>query len=254
MLGFLLISTHISFAGQSETSIDISKADSGLVMVKHESSKARAKIMIEKDGIKYTYDLQKDSENFPLQLGRGYYRVTIYENIGGNKYKGVESESFNVNLPDENSPFLQSVQAIDWSEAVNAVKKAKDLTKDCTEDIEKLEAIYNYIVHNLKYDLTKKDAIAAGYVPDIDKIVAAGGGICYDFSSVMAGMLRSVGIPAKLIKGYSKVTTVYHSWNEVYINGRWMIVDTSYDSQMNSYKSSYAMEKPSSWYDKKYEY
>ncbi len=221
--------------------------------VKHESPDVRIKVIVEKDGLKYTYDLNKHTEAFPLQMGQGYYKVTVYKNIGGSKYQGIKSESFNVILHDVNSPFLQPVQSINWNESVSAVKKAKDLIKDCTNDAEKVATIYNYIVHNLRYDYAKKN-VTTGYVPDIDEIVESGGGICYDFSSVMAGMLRSVGIPAKLVKGYSKVTTVYHAWNEVYLNGRWIIIDTSYDSQMNGYGSSYAMEKSALWYDKKYEY
>ena len=63
--------------------------------------------------------------------------------------------------------------------------------------------------------------------------------------SLFAAMLRSVGVPTKLIKGESSNVEGYHAWNEVYINGKWRIVDTSYDSQLKAggysiskYKSS----------------
>ena len=44
-------------------------------------------------------------------------------------------------------------------------------------------------------------------------------------------MLRSIGIPTKLVKGYKNDIDGYHAWNEVYISEKgWVIVDTTYDS------------------------
>jgi len=45
-------------------------------------------------------------------------------------------------------------------------------------------------------------------------------GICFDFSSLLAAMLRSQDIPAKLAMGFVATSPkpTYHAWNEVYIN------------------------------------
>jgi len=36
-------------------------------------------------------------------------------------------------------------------------------------------------------------------------------------------MLRSVGVPAKMVKGYTTNFKEYHAWNEVYVNDKWYI-------------------------------
>ena len=51
----------------------------------------------------------------------------------------------------------------------------------------------------------------------VDKVLEAKKGICFDYSAVMAAMLRSQGIPCKLVIGYAG--TVYHAWINVYIEG-----------------------------------
>ena len=40
-------------------------------------------------------------------------------------------------------------------------------------------------------------------------------GICFDYASLMTALLRSQGIPTKLMVGYSG--TVYHAWISVYL-------------------------------------
>ena len=43
-------------------------------------------------------------------------------------------------------------------------------------------------------------------------------------------MLRSVDVPTKLIMGYKDDIESYHAWNEVYLDGQWMVMDTTYDA------------------------
>lgn len=257
VLGFMLLGTNVCVAEQAVAFIDKANLPMGYITIKYDGlSSAKHKAILEKDGFQYTYTLDKakPAESFPLQMGNGSYKLTVYENVKGNSYRPVNSESFTAPISDSARPYLQSVQSIEWNDSTKAVIKARELTKNLNTDAEKVEVIHNYVVKNIKYDEGKINSIGANYLPNIDEIYSAGSGICYDFSSIMAGMLRSVGIPTKLIKGYSNTTTVYHSWNEIYLNGKWIIVDASYDSQMSERKQSYAMAKDVSWYDKKYEY
>ncbi len=43
-------------------------------------------------------------------------------------------------------------------------------------------------------------------------------------------MLRSIDIPTKLVMGYKNDIEKYHAWNEVYLDGKWINLDTTYDS------------------------
>ena len=48
------------------------------------------------------------------------------------------------------------------------------------------------------------------------KTLSTGKGICFDYASLAAAMLRSQGIPTKLIFGYVSPDDVYHAWNMFY--------------------------------------
>ena len=213
--------------------IDVGNANNGSFKAKYLSDK-KLKIMVTKGGDKYTYDLKGDNsyQSYPLQLGDGDYKVSIMENIGGNEYKYVLSVNVKVRSSNPNAKYLTSVQMINWTKSMAPIKKAKSLT-DGLSDQKKLEKIYNFVVNNIKYNssITK---LPSGYIPNINTTYSSKKGICYDFASIFAGMLRSVGIPTKLIKGTSSNVSGYHAWNEVYINGKWRIIDTSYDSQLKA--------------------
>lgn len=77
---------------------------------------------------------------------------------------------------------------------------AHQLTENLETDKEKLEAIYKYVVRNISYDYEKVNTICCRYNPDADSTLEEGKGICYDYASLTAAMLRSVSIPAKFVK------------------------------------------------------
>ncbi|UUZ86988.1 transglutaminase-like domain-containing protein [Paenibacillus sp. P26] len=57
-------------------------------------------------------------------------------------------------------------------------------------------------------------------------------GICYDASALFAAMLRSSGVPVKLVQGYAPGIRQYHAWNEVYLEGKgWITMDVTTDAQ-----------------------
>ena len=54
----------------------------------------------------------------------------------------------------------------------------------------------------------------SGYLPVLDTVLAEKKGICFDYAALMTGMLRSQGIPCKMIFGYAG--SVYHAWINVW--------------------------------------
>jgi len=117
------------------------------------------------------------------------------------------------------------------------IKKAASLTKGKTAS-QKVKAVYKWVVAKINYDRKKNPP--AGYVPSITQTYSSKKGICYDFAALFAAMLRSQGVPTKLVKGYADKVSGYHAWNEVYVNGKWQTIDTSYDAQVGGsmYKKS----------------
>ena len=207
---------------------------------------------------KYDYDLfgRNDFEYFPLQLGNGSYKVYIFENVQDTKYRVVKTQDVKADIKDPQNVYLASIQTIHWNSDMAVIKKAAELTKGLKTDKEKINAIYNYVVKAMSYDYDKINHIDSTYVPDIEQVIKDGKGICYDYSAVLAAMLRSQNIPTKLIKGYSTNVKGYHAWNEVYLadEKRWMVVDTTYDSVIMNSGKSVQMEKKASQYTKSKEY
>ena len=77
-----------------------------------------------------------------------------------------------------------------------------------------MEKIYDYVVANLTYDKAKASSVQSGYLPVLDSVLASKKGICFDYAALMTGMLRSQGVPCKLVVGYAG--TVYHAWINVW--------------------------------------
>lgn len=250
----LLSSTILSFGVNSDMFIAADKTEVGLVGIYFNSitNQNRMRLLIDKDGERYTYNIYKeeDIQQFPLQMGNGNYTVRIMENTEGNKYRTVSTKTIELNLANPEAVFLNSIQEINWDESMEAIKMAKALTKGMTSDQEKVNAIYNYITKNISYDRKKVNTLTTFYLPNIDSTLKDGQGICYDYSSLFASMLRSVGVSTKMVKGYtSELPNEYHAWNEVNIDGQWKVIDTTFDAVYVQANRKVSQFKDASKYD-----
>ncbi|WP_019913673.1 transglutaminase-like domain-containing protein [Paenibacillus sp. HW567] len=231
--------------------LNTAQLDQGVISVSYAVPKdKRVKLMITKDSNSYTYNLyaSKQTETFPLQQGNGSYKVSVLENTTGNKYKVISSETVDLSLSNANAVYLGSVQNVKWSSSDTTVLKAKQLTQGLTTDEAKVKAIYNYIVSNVKYDYTLASNVSTDYIPNNDNTLLTKKGICYDYASLFATMLRSEGIPTKLVMGNSSYVSTYHAWNEVLLNGKWVIIDTTVDAGLAKNSQTAGLIKDASKY------
>lgn len=197
-------------------SIDYSNVADGYVMVRYGASNSkRMKVQVTGPTTTYTYDLPASVwTTFPLSDGNGSYKVTALQNTQGSKYATLASVSFKVQLKDEFAPFIRPNQYVDYLHADKTVKKAAELTGKISDPLEKVAKIYDYVVTNFTYDTKKAASVKSGYLPVLDDVLAAKTGICFDYASLMAGMLRSQGVPCKLVVGYAG--EAYHAWINVW--------------------------------------
>lgn len=217
---------------------------------------SKMKVLVEKDNTKYYYDFDGKGkyENYSLNMGDGEYNIYLLENTEGKNYIIIDEWNIKAKIDSKNAIYTISNKIVNFEDSTAVIEKAEALTKGLKSDEDKAKAVYDYIINNVKYDLKKQKSIASGYLPNIEEIMNSGSGICYDFAAIYAGMLRSVGISTKLIMGTSKNVKGYHAWNEVLVNGKWVIVDTSYDSQANQVKSKVSMYKLPIDYNKDKQY
>ena len=207
--------------------IDASNASKGYVMVKQSGVSKRLKVQIVMGDKKYNYDLNNagNYEAFPLQMGNGTYKIRIMQNKEGNTYFELFSAQINVTLDSSYAPFLAPSQYVNYNASSATIKKAFDLCSKSTTDVEKLTVVYNWIINNITYDTQKAATVQSGYLPNVDSILQSKKGICFDYAAVMAAMLRSQGVPTKLVVGTVSAADLNHAWNEVYLEGKgWVTV------------------------------
>ena len=199
-------------------SIDYSNRSQGYVMVRYSGSAVKAKVQITTPkGMTCTYTLAPSEAYaaFPLQDGSGSYTVNVLENAYDDYYAVLDSQNIDVTLADEFLPFLYPNLYVSFAEGSGTVELAEELAASAGGDLGYLTEVYHYVIRNIKYDTQKAENIPADYIPDLDETIATGKGICFDYASLMAGLLRSGGIPTKLVFGYSG--SAYHAWISVYI-------------------------------------
>ncbi len=224
--------------------IDASDIAKGYVIIRNSTSSKRLKVQIIKGSSTYNYDLKNGGINeiYPLQLGDGSYKVRVMENTSGNKYIPLLEQTIDVKLNNSLSPFLQPNQYVMYGSNWRIVAKANELTKGKKTEAEKIAAIYDYIIKNIKYDKHKANTVQPGYLPNIDETLTSGKGICFDYAALMSGMLRSQGIPTRLIVGTVSPNDINHAWNEVYLKDKgWVSVKIQFEgSTWNRMDSTFA--------------
>jgi transglutaminase-like putative cysteine protease len=210
--------------------IDASHSSQGYVMIRRKSDRAQViRISLGRASLTYQLNTGGAFEVFPLQMGDGEYKVEAFEQISGRKYRPVSAVAFPADLVSEVMPFLYPNQYVSYDESAKAVAKARELCQDADSDAEKVEAVYQYVLGHMKYDTAfARETLAGGnqgYLPSVDETLRKETGVCFDFSALIACMLRSEGIATQLVIGYADKS--YHAWNQVFLDGEWRRYDVT---------------------------
>lgn len=196
--------------------VDHSNTEDGYIMVHYfgETDK-RLKVLLEGPNTTYNYNLPQGQWTvLPLSDGDGTYQAGIYRNVSGSEYAMVMLAEFEVTLKDEFAPFLRPNQYVNYLAAPNTVTRGAELCAQLTHPLDKVAAVYDYVVQNIHYDDEKAASVQSGYLPDLDEILQIQKGICFDYAALMTAMLRSQEVPCKLVVGYAG--SIYHAWISVW--------------------------------------
>ena len=238
------------FYGNEYVQLDTSNSGDGYFYIRYTGDNQKVKLQIFSDtSITYTYNIAPGVDTvIPFNLGSGEYSLTVYENIQDNEYAMVYAEDMDIKLNDELKPFLYPNQYVWFTAESDTTALAKQLTDGCTNELEAVGKVYDYMIKNITYDYDKAANVQPGYLPDVDEILSIKTGICFDYSAVMSSMLRSVGIPTRMEIGYSG--DAYHAWVSVYTKDQgwindiiqfdgtqWTLMDPTFDA--NSADSSH---------------
>lgn len=233
--------------------IDYSNIQDGYVMTKFTAeSDRRLKVKVIGPSTEYIYNINcQEWTTFPLGDGDGDYTVKVYEeNPATGKYAVVATAKFTAALTDEFAPFLRPNQYVNYENAPDTLAKAAELTAEAEDPLEKVEKVYDFVVGHLTYDKKLAQTVQKTYLPVLDDVLAGGKGICFDYAALMTAMLRSQGIPCKLVTGYVGASNAYHAWisvwteetgwvdGAIYFDGAaWHRMDPTFASSGNSSQS-----------------
>ena len=128
-----------------------------------------------------------------------------------------------------------SINRIYSDDEIKKISEQVDLVynqiiNDNMSDLEKIKAAHDYIIKNTKYDEERANEIKNNIANDeIHSSNTAfgplftGKAICGGYTDTMALFLDKMGIPN------IKVSSKNHIWNAVYVNGKWLHLDLTWD-------------------------
>lgn len=200
--------------------LDASHISEGYLMIKYTGTADKVKLQLTSpDQIVYTYlvPTNGDFQVYPFSGGDGPYRTDLYECIdpADDMYALAFTQDLAVSLSDPFKPFLYPNAYVNFTTGSEAVSLGESLAEDCYSDFDVISNVYHYITETITYDKDKAKSVTYGYLPDNDETLKSKSGICFDYASLMAAMLRSQKIPTKLEVGYAG--EVLHAWISTYI-------------------------------------
>ena len=227
-----------------DLTIDCSHMDQGYIMVKAKKSSKRLKIQVTTAGAKLNYNLNGDGEYevFPLQFGSGKYKIALYKNASGKKYSEEGKVTLSVKMDNELSCFLYPNQYVCYTAESPCVVAATEMCAGMTDQAEIFKTVCTYVTKNFVYDFIKSVTVKPGLLPEIDDCWAKKMGICQDLSAMTCAMLRSQGIPARLMIGTVGANT-YHAWVVAVVNGEEKFFDPTAELNASSKTDTYTTER-----------
>ena len=124
---------------------------------------------------------------------------------------------------------------------------AESLTKVAATDYDKALKIHDWVCENIYYDedgVSSTNISSTAYVAS--DVLYQRKAVCLGYSNLFAALCRAAGIGCNVVTGYAlgveegdiawtetsiNTSDANHAWNEVYLDGRWVLVDTTWDSQ-----------------------
>lgn len=211
-------------------------------------------VMIQKENEKTVQDITPTSEGLPIPViylhqGPGKYNVWLYASKSlsksDNTYQFFSSTVVNNVDTRDNAFLLPSLNV--QSNDPDIVALSAEITRGLSTDREKALAIHDWLTREVTYDVDGIHTNSFLTRPQDAKDVAQTKlAVCDGFSNLFAALSRAAGIQTKVVTGPLGVPASYltkeqmcepqrrdpnlHAWNEVYVDNRWVTVDSTLDA------------------------
>lgn len=146
-------------------------------------------------------------------------------------YNSFKTISFTYNESGKFSLIIEHIYNDEEIAAINYIveNKINDIIKENMTTEEKIKKVHDYIIDSTKYDTLKTDNISDDTYKSNTAygVLIQGYGICSGYSDTMAIFLNALDI-----ENY-KISNDTHIWNLIYINGKWVHLDSTWDDPIS---------------------
>lgn len=181
-------------------------------------------------------DFSKD-QDLLTHLNNFVHPYNSFSNV-----KTTISENGEINI------FIQYIYTKEEQEQINNkidTLYSSLITTDMPTFEDKILAIHDYIINNTKYDIVRNDTNDSNYHSYIAYgPLFEGYATCNGYTDAMALFLEKMNIPNfKVAMTPNDDTTEGHVWNAVYLNGRWLHLDLTWDDPVSNDGKDYLQHK-----------
>lgn len=190
-------------------------------------------VSISKENEKSEFKIPVLNNEFDSQIytpfGLGKHNITIATPKSQENPSQKIMQFSIINASNQNTRYLIPSLLVEKDDR-DIVELAAEITQNAEEFLnqnDKAKDIFKWIYENIEYDIQGTNDTprsAKGVLTDKK-------GTQEEIAYLYAGLLRASEIPCKLVKGtINEDEGTYHVWNEIEINGKWIIVDVNWGS------------------------
>ncbi|WP_242655233.1 transglutaminase domain-containing protein [Clostridium cellulovorans] len=175
-----------------------------------------------------------------LPFNVGDYVVTVYtstlEDASGTYFV---HKKYNVRNNDARDLTFLLPDTYVESDSEEIIQLANSIVAGIQTDYEKTLAIHDWVSANIAYDT---DAYFSNNIKEYSALETLRGrkAICNGYANLTAALNRAIGIRTKIVGGTATTEnrSESHAWNETFVDGRWVIQDTTWDSGFVDYNNN----------------
>lgn len=133
----------------------------------------------------------------------------------------------------------------DAEQSEKVVDLSNEITAGVETDYEKAKAVYTWMQENISYDYAYANGTKSTGALAPEDVIDSRLTICEGYSRLTQALLQAQGIPTLFVCGSGNSDGGWgsHAWNEAFIDGRWVIMDTTWSRGWTSNTSWVAQPK-----------
>lgn len=190
----------------------------------------------------------------------GVYRSLILQSIyiepvnGG--YRFCESAVLENNI-EKSKGWINPPEFLGGDIPAEIKTLSDEIVKDAKSDYEKVFLLYQWMTRNICYDYDAVRGLSARIVAP-SEVLALRRSVCEGYANLLQALVQAQNIPCIIVQAlcldadaggwwteeYISASEVNHVYNEAFVDGRWIVMDSTWDS-LNKYENGkYYYEDP----------